>query len=94
MPHWPDATALAGLVAWGAASPYELLDAALARVAALNTKYKHHGATAVMERALSDADLRERLEVLPHQVRAGIVLLLPIFMHFLHFFNRMHCLQS
>ena len=34
------------------------LDAPVAaRVAALNTKYKHHGATAVMERALSDADL-------------------------------------
>lgn len=34
------------------------LDAPVAaRVAALNTKYRHHGATAVMERALSDADL-------------------------------------
>ena len=34
------------------------LDAPVAaRVAALNAKYKHHGATAVMERALSDADL-------------------------------------
>ncbi|MBI1418441.1 MAG: phosphoadenylyl-sulfate reductase [Limimaricola sp.] len=33
------------------------LDSPTARAAALNTRYRHHGATAVLERALSDPDV-------------------------------------